>query len=117
MLLGVSQGLEFRFSVPFLPVAGLVATGAMRSCHCRFHYAVHPSLAGHHRLRRLGYLEVAPCARVSLVYFSSASVPRLGLALAGNADLPAVFTTADAWPPSPWWFIADASVAAGPGRI
>ncbi len=81
MLLGVSQGLEFRFSVPFLPGGGLVLQGDALSLQF---ITLSSILWLATTVYAIGYLEDSPLRSRFFGYFSLCVSATVGLALAGN---------------------------------
>lgn len=81
MLWGVANGLEFRFTVPFLPNAPLVLKGDALSLQFVTLSAV---LWLTTTLYAIGYLEGAPLRSRFFGYFSLCVSATAGLALAGN---------------------------------
>lgn len=81
MLLGVSQGLEFRFSVPFLPGGGLVLQGDALSLQF---ITLSSILWLATTVYAIGYLEDSPLRSRFFGYFSLCVCATVGLALAGN---------------------------------
>lgn len=81
MLLGVSQGLEFRFSLPFLPGGGLVLQGDALSLQF---IALSSVLWLATTVYAIGYLEDSPLRSRFFGYFSLCVSTTVGLALAGN---------------------------------
>lgn len=81
MLLGVSQGLEFRFSVPFLPGGGLVLKGDALSLQF---ITLSSILWLATTVYAIGYLEDSPLRSRFFGYFSLCVSATVGLALAGN---------------------------------
>ena len=81
MLYGVSQGLTFRFSLPFVPAGDLVLQGDALSLQfvtlsCVLWLAT--------TIYAIGYLENAPLRSRFFGYFSLCVSATVGLALAGN---------------------------------
>lgn len=81
MLLGVSQGLEFRFSVPFLPGGRLVLQGDALSLQF---ITLSSVLWLATTVYAIGYLEDSPLRSRFFGYFSLCVSATVGLALAGN---------------------------------
>lgn len=81
MLLGVSQGLEFRFSVPFLPGGGLVLQGDALALQF---ITLSSILWLATTIYAIGYLEDSPLRSRFFGYFSLCVSATVGVALAGN---------------------------------
>ncbi len=81
MLYGVDQGLVFRFSLPFLPLGGLVLQGDALSLQFVTLSAV---LWLATTVYAIGYLEGSPQRSRFFGYFSLCVSATVGLALAGN---------------------------------
>ena len=81
MLYGVSQGLEFRFSLPFLPGAELVFQGDALSLQF---VGLSSVLWLATTIYAIGYLEDSPLRSRFFGYFSLCVSATVGLALAGN---------------------------------
>lgn len=81
MLLGVSQGLEFSFNVPFLPGGGLVLQGDALSLQF---IALSSVLWLATTVYAIGYLEDSPLRSRFFGYFSLCVSATVGVALAGN---------------------------------
>lgn len=81
MLVGVSQGLEFRFSLPFLPGGGLVLQGDALSLQF---IALSSVLWLATTVYAIGYLEDSPLRSRFFGYFSLCVSATVGVALAGN---------------------------------
>ncbi|WP_246164673.1 proton-conducting transporter membrane subunit [Halopseudomonas laoshanensis] len=81
MLLGVSQGLEFRFSVPFLPGGGLVLQGDALALQF---ITLSSILWLATTVYAIGYLEDSPLRSRFFGYFSLCVSATVGVALAGN---------------------------------
>lgn len=81
MLYGVSQGMEFRFSLAFLPGAPLVLQGDALSL---LFVTLSSVLWALTTLYAIGYLEGSPLRSRFFGYFSLCVSATVGLALAGN---------------------------------
>lgn len=81
MLLGVSRGLEFRFSVPFLPGGGLVLQGDALALQF---ITLSSILWLATTIYAIGYLEDSPLRSRFFGYFSLCVSATVGVALAGN---------------------------------
>ncbi|MCQ4312351.1 monovalent cation/H+ antiporter subunit D family protein [Pseudomonas stutzeri] len=81
MIYGVSRGLEFRFSLPFLPGAPLVLQGDALSL---LFVALSSVLWMATTIYAIGYLEHSPLRSRFFGYFSLCVSATVGLALAGN---------------------------------
>lgn len=81
MIYGVSRGLEFRFSLPFLPGAPLVLQGDALSL---LFVALSSVLWMATTIYAIGYLEKSPLRSRFFGYFSLCVSATVGLALAGN---------------------------------
>jgi len=81
MLLGVSQGLSFRFELPFLPSAPLVLQGDALSLQF---ITLSSLLWLATTVYAIGYLEGSPLRSRFFGYFSLCVSATVGLALAGN---------------------------------
>ncbi|HAB63078.1 MAG TPA: proton-conducting membrane transporter, partial [Pseudomonas sp.] len=81
MIYGVSKGLEFRFSLPFLPGAPLVLQGDALSL---LFVALSSVLWLATTVYAIGYLENSPLQSRFFGYFSLCVSATVGLALAGN---------------------------------
>ena len=81
MIVGVSRGLEFRFSLPFLPGAPLVLQADALSLLL---VALSSVLWMATTLYAIGYLEKSPLRSRFFGYFSLCVSATVGLALAGN---------------------------------
>lgn len=81
MIVGVSRGLEFRFSLPFLPGAPLVLQADALSL---LFVALSSVLWMATTLYAIGYLENSPLRSRFFGYFSLCVSATVGLALAGN---------------------------------
>ncbi|MDP3518536.1 MAG: proton-conducting transporter membrane subunit [Pseudohongiella sp.] len=81
MLAGVSQGLTFRFEIPFLPSAPLVLHGDALSLQF---IALSSILWLATTIYAIGYLEGSPLRSRFFGYFSLCVSATVGLALAGN---------------------------------
>ncbi|WP_111642314.1 complex I subunit 5 family protein [Marinimicrobium alkaliphilum] len=81
MLWGVSQGLSFRFALPFIPGGELVLQGDALSLQF---VALSSILWAATTLYAIGYLEGAPLRSRFFGYFSLCVSATVGLALAGN---------------------------------
>ena len=81
MIYGVSRGLEFRFSLPFLPGAPLVLQGDALSL---LFVALSSVLWLATTIYAIGYLEHSPLQSRFFGYFSLCVSATVGLALAGN---------------------------------
>ncbi|WP_304641518.1 complex I subunit 5 family protein [Pseudomonas sp.] len=81
MLLGVNQGIEFRFAVPFLPGGGLVLQGDALSLQF---VSLSTILWLATTFYAIGYLENSPLRSRFFGYFSLCVSATVGLALAGN---------------------------------
>jgi multicomponent Na+:H+ antiporter subunit D len=81
MIVGVSRGLEFRFSLPFLPGAPLVLQADALSL---LFVALSSVLWMATTVYAIGYLEKSPLRSRFFGYFSLCVSATVGLALAGN---------------------------------